>query len=84
MEDHSEGILVNQFYPKNIILKLGGGGRDMTFLDVFYYVKNWKVLAYQYQKIVLESFPGSDSTNAVIKLMPIPVASPGDKDYYRN
>ena len=31
--------------------------------------------------IVLESFPGSDSTNAVTKHMSIPVA---DKDYYRN
>ena len=30
--------------------------------------------------IVLQSFPGSDSTNAVIKHMPIPVASPADKD----
>ena len=30
--------------------------------------------------IVLESFPGSDSTNAVIKHMLIPAASPADKD----
>ena len=30
--------------------------------------------------IALESFPGSDSTNAVVKHMPIPVASPADKD----
>ena len=34
--------------------------------------------------IVLESFPGSNSTNAVIKHMPMPVVSPADKDYYRN
>ena len=34
--------------------------------------------------IVLESFPGSDSTNTVMKHTPIPVASPADKDYHRN
>ena len=56
----------------------------MTCFNAFYHGKNWKVLALSESDIVLESFPGSDSANAVIKHMFIPAASPEDKDYYRN
>ena len=91
MEDHSEGRLVNRFCPKNIILKfvfffLGGGGAvpDMTFSNFFLLCQKLKSVGLSVLDIVFESFPGSDSTNAIIKHMPIPVASPADKDQYQN
>ena len=49
MEDHSEGRFVNQFCPRNnVILKFREGEEspDIRFFKFFYYVKNWKVLAY--------------------------------------
>ena len=51
MEDHSEGRLVDQFCAENVILKF-----DMTFLNFFNCVKNWKVLAYQYQTLCSNHF----------------------------
>ena len=56
----------------------------MTFLNFFKLCQKLESFGLSVSDTVLESFPGSDSTNAVIKHMPILVASPGDKDYYRN
>ena len=85
MDDHSEERLVNQFCPQNVILKLGEGGRFLIrrFKSFLIMSKTGKCCL-SASDIVLESLPGSDSTNARIKHMPIPVASHADKDYYRN
>ena len=50
----------------------------MTFFN-FFYCQKLKSVGLSVPDIVLESFPSGDSTNAVIKHMPIPVASPADK-----
>ena len=67
MEDHSDGRLVNQFCPKNVILKFGGGGGglDMTFLNILLCQK-LKSVGLSVSDIALKSFPGSDSTNVVL------------------
>ena len=54
----------------------------MTFFNFFIMSKTGK--CWPVRHCVLESFSGSDSTNAVMKYMPRPVANPADKDYHRN
>ena len=81
----SEGRLVNQFCPKKRHFEVwGGGSLDMTFFNSFLLCQKLEIVGLSVSDNVLESFPGSDSTNAVIKHMPIPVASPADKDYHQN
>ena len=62
IEDHSEGRLVNQFCPENVILKFGGGGKgvpDMTFLNFLKLCQKLESVGLSVSDIVLESFPGS-------------------------
>ena len=51
---------------------LGGGVPDIRFLK---FLLCHKLESAGLSDTVLESFPGSDSANAVIKHMPVPVAS---------
>ena len=84
MEVHSEGrprksiLSKKRHFKACVCVRVGGGGGGLIWFK-FFQIKNWKVLAYQYQ-----TWCCSDSTNAIIKHMPITVASPADKDYYRN
>ena len=65
MEDHSEGRLVNQFCPENVILKFAGGFLIWRFL-IFLLCQKLKSVDLSVSDMVLKSFPGSDRKNAVL------------------